>query len=1307
MPKLTSRKNSRAKEKGPKTGRNKRSYGNEPNPAQEANTHGSSQVPAQQTHRAELDACANDLFIDPRDSIDSRILADLERSEQAWNALYVPCDSLATADPASMMVAEAARTGCRSGDSPPKQSHALVPVLNLSMNSPREPLDASSDESESSRYDSAYEQKFPAWSISPADPVDPAAVEATSDSYGAAEPRYGAAGATRRAAEGTTGAVEATRRATGTVCGPAQSSSSTNFHANVPAIASTDPKRQFMTHSEPYEAAYGPLVPVQNTYPYNLDGPVQLETWCDYRSLLASLSENIEDYTGDRYDLVPVGTESSDESTGSEDPTGMLTYSFQQDVPNSNVPATVPMEQGFPTNASDGEASMSNVFGKRQHVSPQDGTSSRKTLKKSRITNRNSPHVETIYVDDSPQLMEQDAEDEHQGYVPWEQTNDVWITSSMLERALQPIHDTLEVGKAADDALFEHVQEFLVWKDSLADLDIDNLKKDMTEMTLQSMNTFHEISRNNFDEWKQKFHLEVMNMLSFEKGDHGISDSLRRVWTNQSRQIETIQLACQAYEGRFVECDKHIVLVEQRLGDQVQQIAHMANIVKDFEYHPLRHWSGDVPDKETIEKVVYASLEKYQIASRRDLLQHADWVSGEFKKLGYQRADDLGLKTHWRKTSPWKKGEDPCRMADLVPLTTNMEALQTRLTMLESKVQGGTTPCTACTALENKLEKLRGDFVQLYTAMEGVKASESAIIADLRRKNNAMERILQKHHVVLERLMSVDRPAQVEKKTMTAPLAKPEKELMSRRRWSGFSDPNPFKPPPPHRHFTDTEAKGSSPSAKRRLSLPDRTTEMPKNERGKILSKQHHEGPNVHMGLPQPCKKVVPSSDDSDSDRDHKAKGSKPDAYATKELCRDLIGIPYWDGKAFTWKAFMKEWRAYWEFQRGLVGPKAKKWIFIRCLPHKWKEHMKAHITDADWSYTDIVNFLEYQNNLMVPDWKKENLWREFYPKGCTYMDFIHWWLSWRRIGAECGTLRDVDWNHQFNVCMNHHGYFTKHLEELIEHELCEQTTWDVERRYTFIANKLMIAFKAQEVLRSTFPNEGGQKRLHCGTCLQEGHSTSQCPRAVAARNTACFKCGKQGHFANECPQTRGEISKGFVHQPRYGEQQNKGEKPPEKVGHQPAHGKQKGASGGPRDPQPMSGKGRGKGPGRGYNTSSNERAISRDKIQRRKDHGLCLHCAQPGHQAWECPVKKSLSDRKGATQRNVHAKGHEKGRGRGKGRGKGPHGGKKGGRGQIREIAAEDDEDAYGVYDEYEDYDYGEDEGDVLPKGTAPPTTV
>ena len=42
----------------------------------------------------------------------------------------------------------------------------------------------------------------------------------------------------------------------------------------------------------------------------------------------------------------------------------------------------------------------------------------------------------------------------------------------------------------------------------------------------------------------------------------------------------------------------------------------------------------------------------------------------------------------------------------------------------------------------------------------------------------------------------------------------------------------------------------------------------------------------------------------------------------------------------------------------------------------------------------------------------------------------MHWWMSWQRLGSECN-LREVDWIHQLNACMNHRGYLFKYLEEV------------------------------------------------------------------------------------------------------------------------------------------------------------------------------------------------------------------------------------------------------------------------------------
>ena len=269
------------------------------------------------------------------------------------------------------------------------------------------------------------------------------------------------------------------------------------------------------------------------------------------------------------------------------------------------------------------------------------------------------------------------------------------------------------------------------------------------------------------------------------------------------------------------------------------------------------------------------------------------------------------------------------------------------------------------------------------------------------------------------------------------------------------------------------------------------------------LSVQHH-----GATLPGDQGYVHAEFSDSDSEEEMEVsmRSGKTDAYTTRELCRETIGVPTWSGKSLTWKRFLKEWKAYWEIQRPIVGPKVKKWIFIRGLPEKWKTHMKAYITDANWTYKDIVQFLEKQCDIMVPDWRKEKQWRDCLPQGPSYMDFTHWWLTWKRLGDECD-LRDQDWVHQFNACMNHKGYFAKYLKEILENEMGDglNVRWNLDRRKTFVENKLMIAHKAQETLQEFSRGEKAQPKV-----------------------STCFNCGMQGHFASSCPKRRRSTSAPF-----------------------------------------------------------------------------------------------------------------------------------------------------------------------------------
>ena len=79
---------------------------------------------------------------------------------------------------------------------------------------------------------------------------------------------------------------------------------------------------------------------------------------------------------------------------------------------------------------------------------------------------------------------------------------------------------------------------------------------------------------------------------------------------------------------------------------------------------------------------------------------------------------------------------------------------------------------------------------------------------------------------------------------------------------------------------------------------------------------------------------------------------------------------------------------------------------------------------------------------------------------------------------------------------MNHKSLFSALIKEIIELELCEVTEWTLHRRKTFVENKLMIQFKAQETLTEVRPPQASTRP-----------STSM----------TCYSCGKPGHMAPNC----------------------------------------------------------------------------------------------------------------------------------------------------------------------------------------------
>ena len=109
------------------------------------------------------------------------------------------------------------------------------------------------------------------------------------------------------------------------------------------------------------------------------------------------------------------------------------------------------------------------------------------------------------------------------------------------------------------------------------------------------------------------------------------------------------------------------------------------------------------------------------------------------------------------------------------------------------------------------------------------------------------------------------------------------------------------------------------------------------------------------------------------------------------ELSREAMGRPRWSGKSLDWKTFWLEWRAYWNLNSQFYSSRAKKWVFIGCLPGEAQEHMRAYVTQRNWGFKRIVEFYKEQSRVLVPDWQRLQEWRKCMPQGNDYLKFTSW----------------------------------------------------------------------------------------------------------------------------------------------------------------------------------------------------------------------------------------------------------------------------------------------------------------------------
>lgn len=328
----------------------------------------------------------------------------------------------------------------------------------------------------------------------------------------------------------------------------------------------------------------------------------------------------------------------------------------------------------------------------------------------------------------------------------------------------------------------------------------------------------------------------------------------------------------------------------------------------------------------------------------------------------------------------------------------------------------------------------------------------------------------------------------------------------------------------------------------------------------------------------------------------------------TREILKGLAK-PRWDGSSTTWKAFWLEWKLYWKTCKRLVGRQNKALFFVALLPrtpHDWHGHFMALITEREWTFSQIAQFLHQQYTVLVPDWQKLRNWKNCLPAGKTYMDYVSWYLRWERLGSDC-TPSQEDWINEFNKCMAHQGYFAVHMRAIVETEVAFNMKMNLAQRVNFVLNKLRISHQADQHLAAQVPSNS------------RPYTRNQSPGRFQSRprgngsGPVCFRCQGTGHLAANCPKLkRSDGPKPFT----------AGKSQFQRPSGQSAFQRPSGSSGAtnrPSTPQRVSFANQ-RGPKPSGGGSHPPGYPDKATALARRKAGQCILCAQPGHGWRDCP---------------------------------------------------------------------------------------